>query len=52
MLATIEGPRTKSADEEDGPIGGTRVDKLSDEQAEAMIYRFRDWPDKERYILL
>ena len=42
MLGTIEGPR--KAD-------GT-VDKLSDEQADAVIDRFRDWPGKKRYIAL
>ena len=62
MITTIEGPRKRPGDlsddsDDEGVRQGIRqtkgsVDKLSDEQADAIIDRFRDWPDKERHILL
>ena len=50
MISTIEGPR-KDCDE-DTCKSRRAPATLRDDQAEAIIDRFRDWPGKERYIAL
>lgn len=54
MITTIEGPRKEWDEETCKSRPGQRraPATLRDDQADAIIDRFRDWPGKERYIAL